>query len=402
MAALSNTTAAAAVPTPASKSNTTIPFLRGVNIGNWLILEKWMEPDLFTGAAAAAVDQWTFDSTPNAAAALQQHWSTWFTASDAKTLASYGINALRIPIGYWAYDATDTPFIQGADHYLELAIQWARELNMKVWVDLHGSPGSQNGQDHSGRKGRVLWQQGDNLNRSTAVLVTMARKYGSAMYADVVVGLEVVNEPAFAGNNSFGVSQQWAADAYRAIKAVATNPHLVVVTHDSFQGPTAFAPVARALGPAAAAARDFAVDTHNYQLYTDADNALTQAEHIRKACAWAADLRAARASLPVYVGEWSALTNVCVHADGSSTAGTSCSASGCQCVSSADPKAWNVRTVEAVRRYVEAQLDVWEASTDGYFLWTFGGPGGWGLGNLVAAGAMPNPVTERKFPGQCG
>jgi len=58
--------------------------------------------------------------------------------------------------------------------------------------------------------------------------------------------------------------------------------------------------------------------------------------------------------------------------------------------------------VEVVRRYVEAQLDVWEANTMGWFLWGFGGPGGWGIGNLVAAGVMPSPVTERLYPGQCG
>jgi len=325
-------TTAAAAATPSSSGDSSVPFLRGVNIGNWLIVEKWMDPTLWSGDFANAVDQWTFDSTPNAAAALQQHWSTWFTASDVKTLSSYGINALRIPIGYWAYDNKDTPFIQGADHYLELAIQWARELNMKVWVDLHGSPGSQNGQDHSGRKGKMLWQQADNLNRSTAVLVTMAKKYGSAMYADVVVGIEIVNEPAASGNVSFATSQQWALDAYHAMKAVTTNPNLVIVTHDSFQGTTTFTPLAKKLD-----AKDFGVDAHQYQLYTDADNTLTQAQHIAKACGWAKDLQTTKAAMPVYIGEWSALTNVCVNPDGSTTAGTSCSASGCQCVTS-EPK----------------------------------------------------------------
>jgi len=388
-------TTAAAAATPSSSGDSSVPFLRGVNIGNWLIVEKWMDPTLWSGDFANAVDQWTFDSTPNAAAALQQHWSTWFTASDVKTLSSYGINALRIPIGYWAYDNKDTPFIQGADHYLELAIQWARELNMKVWVDLHGSPGSQNGQDHSGRKGKMLWQQADNLNRSTAVLVTMAKKYGSAMYADVVVGIEIVNEPAASGNVSFATSQQWALDAYHAMKAVTTNPNLVIVTHDSFQGTTTFTPLAKKLD-----AKDFGVDAHQYQLYTDADNTLTQAQHIAKACGWAKDLQTTKAAMPVYIGEWSALTNVCVNPDGSTTAGTSCSASGCQCVTS-EPKTWSKKTVEVVRRYVEAQLDVWEANTMGWFLWGFGGPGGWGIGNLVAAGVMPSPVTERLYPGQC-
>lgn len=68
-------------------------FLRGVNIGGWLILEKWMNGDVFTGAGAGAADQFNFDSTDGAAQGLEKHWSTWFTQADVQSLKSYGINA---------------------------------------------------------------------------------------------------------------------------------------------------------------------------------------------------------------------------------------------------------------------------------------------------------------------
>lgn len=76
-----------------SPPTTNSDSLRGVNIGGWLILEKWMNPDLFTGPFAEASDQWTFDSTPGAAEALQNHWSTYFTEADVWTIKSYGFNA---------------------------------------------------------------------------------------------------------------------------------------------------------------------------------------------------------------------------------------------------------------------------------------------------------------------
>ena len=56
-----------------------------------------------------------------------------------KKLASYGFNALRIPIGYWAFDNSGTPYNTGAADYLDKAIGWARNANMKVLVDCHGS-----------------------------------------------------------------------------------------------------------------------------------------------------------------------------------------------------------------------------------------------------------------------
>lgn len=104
-----------------------------------------MNPDAFTGAFSSAVDQYTFDSIPGSPAALEEHWATFFTESDIQELAATGLNALRIPIGFWAYDNKDTPYQTGADKYLEKAIGWAKHCGMYVWVDLHGSPGSQNG-----------------------------------------------------------------------------------------------------------------------------------------------------------------------------------------------------------------------------------------------------------------
>lgn len=417
--------AAPPTPTPptASSTNTSVPFLRGVNLGGWLVLEKWMNPDAFTGAFSSAVDQYTFDSISGSASALETHWSTFFTESDIQALAATGLNALRIPIGFWAYDNDDTPYQKGADACLEKAIEWARNCGMYVWVDLHGSPGSQNGRhfpprrpshftipdikvlieapgfDNSGKAGEVNWQQPENLARSISVLKTMAAKYGQAKYADVVVGLELVNEPISWDNNKFNTTQAWAQDAYAAVKAEAENESLVIVVHDAFEGAGVWTDVAEKLngdGP-----KTFGIDTHLYQLFTDADNSLTQAEHITTACGWAQNLASANAIMPTFVGEWSAATNICVNPDGSTTAGTSCSTEGCQC-QSVPFDDWNDGMIEQVRRYVEAQLDVFESSSSGYFLWSAKGPGGWGFLNGIENGAIPNPVTERKYPGQCG
>ena len=56
------------------------------------------------------------------------------------------LNHVRIPIGYWAYDVgPGEPYFQGQREYLGKAIGWAKEYGIKVIVDLHGAPGSQNG-----------------------------------------------------------------------------------------------------------------------------------------------------------------------------------------------------------------------------------------------------------------
>lgn len=60
----------------------------------------------------------------------------------------FRLNHVRIPIGYWAYEvASGEPYIQGQREYLLKAVDWAGKHGLKVIIDLHGVPGSQNGYD---------------------------------------------------------------------------------------------------------------------------------------------------------------------------------------------------------------------------------------------------------------
>ena len=200
--ALESTAETTSVPALTSPVKPSSPgptdVLRGVNIGNWLIVEKWMDHDGELFGDNSAVDQFTLDSTPNSMDKLKKHWDTWFQESDVQKLKSYGFNALRIPIGYWAFESSP-PYNMGAADYMDKAIGWARTAGMKVMVDCHGSPGSQNGKDHSGHEGSIKWQEGDNLNASTRILQTMLERYGGKDNSDIVFGLEIVSkyQPSF-------------------------------------------------------------------------------------------------------------------------------------------------------------------------------------------------------------
>jgi aryl-phospho-beta-D-glucosidase BglC (GH1 family) len=60
---------------------------------------------------------------------------------------------VRIPIGYWSIAPIEgEPYVQGAYDVLGQALDWAQTAGLKVLIDLHGAPGSQNGFDNSGRE----------------------------------------------------------------------------------------------------------------------------------------------------------------------------------------------------------------------------------------------------------
>jgi glucan 1,3-beta-glucosidase len=74
--------------------------------------------------------------------------------ADFQAIASAGVNTVRIPvgnlhlilfwdIGYWSFVLVPgDPYIQGFAQYLDQGITWAQQCGLKVWIDLHGAPGS--------------------------------------------------------------------------------------------------------------------------------------------------------------------------------------------------------------------------------------------------------------------
>jgi hypothetical protein len=75
--------------------------------------------------------------------------------------------------------------------YLSRLLEWSRQLNMSVMIDLHAAPGSQNGCDHSGRRGDIRWNESRTL-RALRKLLDFVRVND---WQDVVYGVGLVNEP---------------------------------------------------------------------------------------------------------------------------------------------------------------------------------------------------------------
>ena len=122
---------------------------------------------------------------------------TWITLVDLQQIKAYGLNHIRIPIGYWAVEPlAGDPYVQGQLPYLDRALEWARQVGLQVWVDLHGAPGSQNGFDNSGQRDRLDWQTTPGLVEHTVkVLGILSQRYARPEYEGVVAGIEVLNEP---------------------------------------------------------------------------------------------------------------------------------------------------------------------------------------------------------------
>ena len=164
----------------------------GVNLGNWLVLEKWMDPGMFEGSGADDETWLNRNMDPEELEErMRLHRETYITREDFSEIASHGINLVRIPVPYFIFG--DRPPFSGCITYLDRAFDWAEEVNLKILIDLHTVPGGQNGYDNGGICGVCKWHKDPvEVEYALSVLERLASRYADR---PGLWGIEVLNEP---------------------------------------------------------------------------------------------------------------------------------------------------------------------------------------------------------------
>lgn len=283
--------------------------LRGVNLGGWLVLEKWMTPGLFAGLAAQDETAWCLEMGDAAGPVLQKHRSGFITREDFAWLADIGINAVRIPVGHWLfaadypyhprYGSRRHPYVPGGDAILAQAFDWAEAYGLQVVLDLHAAPGCQNGFDNGGLKDVRDWPaKAEYIDYALTVLERLARHFHDH---PALVGIEVLNEPH--ADVDTGLLRRYTEEAYRRIRRYCPADRVAVVFHDGFRSYREYQGL---LAPPAA--DNVVFDIHRYQCFVQDDVELDIFAHVGKTVAgWRqeADELIDTSGRPTYVGEWS-------------------------------------------------------------------------------------------------
>lgn len=328
--------------------------LRGVNLGGWLVLEPWITPSLFKNTNAP--DEFTYcdQASPDRIRDLKQHHKSWITRQDFQWLAEHGFEAVRIPIGYWVFGDVQ-PFV-GSVKYLDSAFGWAEEFGLKVLICLHGAPGSQNGEVHSGRSGSTEWPlQQAHIDASLKTIERLARRYHDS---PALLGIELLNEPS--GDIARRTLTDYYHKAYKSIRQICGSNAWVVFDDR-------FLPRRWQWALHWPFYRNVAQDYHHYQIFTPEDKALDLPGHLVKAMRTGSLLRWVNWHRPIIIGEWSAAL---------------------------DPQSLaalrGAQLQAGYKEYVATQLKSYE-HTSAWFYWTYrtedGGP--WSLRDIVEQDIFP-------------
>jgi glucan 1,3-beta-glucosidase len=366
-------------------------MIKGVNLGNWLVLEKWMSPDLFAGTDAEDETQLCSDLEDVAKRErLTVHRDSYVTERDFAYLANHRIDAVRIPVPFFVFG--DYPPYIGCAEYLDRAFDWAEKYQIKILIDLHTVPDGQNGFDNGGMCGVCKWHKNPaHVEFVLTVLEQLAIRYRAR---PALWGIEVLNEPIsqelwdvidlpsrypprdpeYARGSEpvpTGFLKDFYLEAYRRIRAQSDD--VTVVFHDGFRirewdGFFSGPPFERIV-----------VDTHLYLMeYTPepGDEGLGgYLDHIRGK--FSRTVQEMSGQFPLIVGEW--------------------------CLEPMSPGAAALTREQRhgfYRSLAYAQLGAWDGAA-GWFFWNYkllvngSHLDGWDLGKSVELGYLPGSLGQK-------
>lgn len=384
--------------------------VKGVNLGNWLVLEKWMSPALFEGTTAEDEYYLPRRLSPEVyEARIRIHRSEYITERDFVTIKRMGMEAVRIPVPYFIFGDRE-PFI-GCVEELDKAFNWAEKYGLKVLIDLHTAPGGQNGFDNGGICGVCKWAQSpEEIEFVLTVLERLAKRYGRR---EGLWGIEALNEPLTErmwaqmdiqkryppvdkkmAEGSAPVTMEFLRDFYREAYARIRKympEEKYVVIHDGFE---------------LTAWKDFmqedayvnvVLDTHQYLMFAESEGCEQTMEgylsYIKEH--YVKEIREMEQYFPVICGEWCLFNSL---ACGCDTKGGQSVLNGMEGAAGETFDAEEKKKIYSA--LAEAQTEAWNQGS-GYFYWSYklltdtvNVPGwlgwdSWDLGRCVDFGWFP-------------
>jgi glucan 1,3-beta-glucosidase len=399
--------------------------VRGMNVGGWLAIEPFITPSLFSKwkSSDGVVDEWTLTSKlgGNAASTLEPHYSSFITKQTFADIRAAGFDHVRIPFSYWAVVTyPGDPYVAKISwRYLLRGIEYARQNGLRVNLDLHGIPGSQNGWNHSGRQGSIGWLNGTdgalNAQRSLDIHNQLSQFFAQPRYKNIVTMYGLVNEPRMVALNVPDVVN-WTQNAVQLIRQ--NNLTAIAIFGDGFLGLDNWKGQLQNVD-------NLLLDVHQYVIFNDGQIVLKHQDKLNFACAgWTAQMQRSLNKNtgfgPTMCGEWSQADTDCAQylndvGVGSRWEGTlnspdpsqavltpQCPTKNnpqCECTdANANPSSYSAAYKQWLLAFAEAQMQSFEYGW-GWFYWTWqtetAVQWSWKLG--VQAGILPKTVRDRSF-----
>ncbi|KAF8878964.1 glycoside hydrolase superfamily [Infundibulicybe gibba] len=369
----------------------------GVNLGGLFVLEPFISPALFQRYPGSA-DEWSLSTLMAADTAnggldqIEEHYKTFITEKDIADIAGAGLNWIRLPIPYWCVDKfPGEPYLARTSwKYILRLLGWARKYGLRVKLDLHTIPGSQNTYNHSGKQGQVNFLHGAmgvaNAQRALYYIRVITEFISQPEYVDLVPIFGLMNEAMLSviGRDQITSFYLEAHTMIRNITGTGAGKGPYISMHDSFGGIASWAGFLEG-------SDRIILDTHPYFAFDgsstvepiDSGTAPETAGGVwpRRACdRWAASINTSRADFGVTIaGEFSNGFNDCgLFLRNTESTGVTYP----DCATWQDASTWSDGTKAGMKKFALASMD----ALQDWFFWT------WKIGDSLTNKRVESPL----------
>ncbi|HXR48582.1 MAG TPA: cellulase family glycosylhydrolase [Candidatus Limnocylindrales bacterium] len=275
--------------------------LKGLNLGGWFIMEKWMcpldsgsMPDTYSvitnldGRFGVATEQ----------SLIRTYQTNWITIADLDNITNGGYNCVRVPVWWGNFysitNTTSTGWRSDAFTVLDWLVANCAARGIYVVIDMHGVIGGQSTNDTTGQQYQNLYWASSTDQSQTAYLWTQIATHYNGNNA--VAGYDLINEPTGAPNTA----AVWTAynSLYDVIRSV--DPGHIIIMEGTF-GSWNWSMLP---SPSLYGWTNVAYSMHEYQwggsvaqCETGSDNQVTDFNNHKS---W---------NVPDYIGEWNDMGN---------------------------------------------------------------------------------------------
>lgn len=170
--------------------------IRGVNLSGWFIPEPWVTPSLFAATGASNADELQLAlGAAEYAERVRKHYESFITEDDFFRISSLGLNAVRLPVPWYAFGAPDDDIAHfSLIDYIDRAMEWGEKYNVGVLPVLATVPGGQGDSNSTSEDAPVAEWHASQSARQTAlaVLGRLAERYGAS---PALLGIELLDSP---------------------------------------------------------------------------------------------------------------------------------------------------------------------------------------------------------------
>lgn len=208
-------------------SNSQPLTLKGVNLGSWLLWEAWVwggglnsESWINQTLAARTSDAYTNNFR-------ETIYKNYITRADIQSIASLGLNSVRVPFNHKFFDEDGTDIIYSRFEIIDSLIQWCTEFHLYIIPDFHALPGGQNPLFISDPDDTKVWDSDADKAQAAKIWKAIATRYANNK---IILGYDLVNEPSTSDDKGM-------VDLYmqliQAIRSVDSN-HLLIVEGNNY------------------------------------------------------------------------------------------------------------------------------------------------------------------------